>query len=192
MTLSTKPSNARTRAVLAAKALFSTQGIRATGEDSIVKSANTNKMSLCKHFSLKDALIVAYLQNSDSVFRSWLVEQIERKAQTPKDKLFVIFDTHAGGLVSSDFKGCLLIKASVEFPDQSHAAHEVSAAFYRKFRSYITDLAGQARARFPERLDGQFCALFQGAIVCEELQRESGPADGIRLAAVLLINNRIG
>lgn len=149
-------------------------------------------MSLYKHFSSKQVLIVAYLQNSDSAFWSWFVEQIERKAQTPKDKLFVIFDTHAGGLVSSDFKGCPLIKASVEFPDQSHAAHEVSTAFYRKFRSYITDLAGQVGAWFPERLDGQFCALFQGAIVCEELQRESGPADGIRLAAVLLINNRIG
>lgn len=191
MTMSTKPSNVRTRILLAAKELFSTQGIRATGVDSIVKSANTNKMSLYKHFSSKEALIVTYLQTSDVEFWSWFVEQIERKAQTPKDKLLAIFDVHAGWLVSPDFQGCPLIKASVEFPDQSHAVHQVSAAFYRKFRSYITDLAGQAGARFPERLAGQLCVLFEGAIVSEQLQRHSGGADDAKLAAVLLIKNSL-
>lgn len=185
--MSTKSSNARTRILLAAKALFATQGIRATGIDSIVNSANTSKMSLYKHFSSKEALIVTYLQTSDVEFWSWFVEQIEREAQTPKDRLLAIFDVHAEWLVSPDFHGCPLIKASVEFPDQSHAVHQVSAAFYRKFRSYITDLAAQAGARFPERLAGQLCALFQGAIVSEQLQRQSGTADDAKLAAEILI-----
>jgi len=189
--MSIKTANARERILLAAKELFSTQGIRATGVDSIVKSANINKMSLYKHFSSKEALIVAYLQTSDVEFWSWFVEQIERKAQTPKDKLLAIFDVHAEWLVSPNFQGCPLIKASVEFPDQSHAVHQVSAAFYRKFRSYITDLAGQAGARFPERLAGQLCALFEGTIVSEQLQRNSGAANDAKLAAVLLIENGI-
>jgi len=189
--MSIKTANARERILLAAKELFSTQGIRATGVDSIVKSANINKMSLYKHFSSKEALIVAYLQTSDVEFWSWFVEQIERKAQTPKDKLLAIFDVHAEWLVSPNFQGCPLIKASVEFPDQSHAVHQVSAAFYRKFRSYITDLAGQAGARFPERLAGQLCVLFEGAIVSEQLQRHSGAADDAKLASVLLIENSI-
>ena len=187
--MSIKTANARERILLAAKELFSTQGIRATGVDSIVKSANTNKMSLYKHFSSKESLIVAYLQTSDVEFWSWFVEKIERKAQTPKDRLLAIFDVHAEWLASPDFQGCPLIKASVEFPDQSHAVHQVSAAFYRKFRSYMTDLAGQAGARFPERLAGQLCALFQGAIVSEQLQRHSGAAVDAKLAAEILIAN---
>ncbi|TPQ25054.1 TetR/AcrR family transcriptional regulator [Methylomonas koyamae] len=185
--MSTKPANVRTRILLAAKELFSTQGIRATGVDTIVKSANINKMSLYKHFSSKEALIVAYLQNSDSEFWSWFVEQIEVNARTPKDKLIAIFDVHAGWLVSPDFQGCPLIKASVEFPDQSHPVHQVSAAFYRKFRSYMTDLAGQAGAQFPERLAGQLCVLFQGAIVSEQLQRNSVAGNYAKLAAEILI-----
>jgi len=189
--MSIKTANARERILLAAKELFSTQGIRATGVDSIVKSASINKMSLYKHFSSKEALIVAYLQTSDVEFWSWFVEQIERKAQTPKGKLLAIFDVHAGWLASPDFQGCPLIKASVEFPDQSHAVHQVSAAFYRKFRSYMTDLAGQTGARFPERLAGQLCALFQGAIVSEQLQRNSGAGDDAKLAAEILIANSI-
>lgn len=189
--MSIKTANARERILLAAKTLFASQGIRATGVDSIVKSANINKMSLYKHFASKEALIITYLQTSDVEFWSWFVEQIERKAQTPKDKLLAVFDVHAEWLVNPDFQGCPLLKASVEFPDQSHAVHQISAAFYRKFRSYIADLAGQAGARSPERLAGQLCALFEGAIVSEQLQRHSGAAVDARLAAEILIENCI-
>lgn len=189
--MSIKTANARERILQAATELFSTQGIRATGVDSIVKSANTTKMSLYKHFSSKEALIVAYLQNRDAEFWTWFVEQVERKARTPKDKLLAIFDVHGECLANPDFQGCPFINASAEFPDQRHAVHQVSTAFYRKFRSYMTDLAGQAGARFPERLAGQLCALFEGAIVSEQLQRHSGAADDAKLAAVLLIENGI-
>lgn len=182
-------AKARERILLAAKALFSTQGIRATGIDSIVNSATASKMSLYKHFSSKEALIVACLQTHDTEFWTWFIEQIECKARTPKDKLLAIFDVQAEWLHRPDFQGCPLIKASVEFPDQSHAAHQVSAAFYSKFRRYIADLAGQAGARFPERLAGQLCVLFEGAIVSEQLQRHSGAAEDAKLAAVLLIKN---
>lgn len=189
--MSIKTANARERILQAATELFSTQGIRATGVDSIVKSANTTKMSLYKHFSSKEALIVAYLQNRDAEFWTWFIEQVERKARTPKDKLLAIFDVHGECLANPDFQGCPFINASAEFPDQRHAVHQVSTAFYRKFRSYMTDLAGQAGARFPERLAGQLCALFEGTIVSEQLQRNSGAANDAKLAAVLLIENGI-
>jgi len=189
--MSIKTANARERILLAAKELFSTQGIRATGVDSIVKSANINKMSLYKHFSSKEALIVTYLQTSDVEFWSWFVEQIEHKAQTPKDKLLAIFDVHAGWLAGSDFQGCPFINASAEFPDQSHAVHQVSAAFYRKLQNHMTDLSLQSGARSPERLAGQLRALFEGAIVSEQLQRNSGAAVDAKLAAEILIKNSI-
>ena len=191
VTMFTKTANARERILLAANAHFSNQGIRATGVDNIVKSANTTKMSLYKYFPSKEALIVAYLQNRDAEFWTWFVKQVDGKAQSPKDKLLAIFDVHAEWLVSPDFQGCTFISASAEFPDQSHAVHQASAAFYSKFRNYTTDLAGQAGARFPERLAGQLCALFQGAIVSEQLQRHSGAADDAKSAAALLIDNSI-
>jgi len=116
---------------------------------------------------------------------------VERKARAPKDKLLAIFDVHGEWLANSDFQGCPFINASAEFTDQSHAVHQVSAAFYRKFRSYMTDLAGQADARFPERLAEQLCALFQGAIISEQLQRHSGAADDAKLAAEILIKHSV-
>jgi len=191
VTMPINSPTARERILLAAKVLFSTQGIRATGINSIVKLADTTKMTLYHHFSSKEALIVDYLQTRDVEFWTWFVEQIEQKAQTPKDKLSASFDVHSAWLTSPDFRGCPLIKAAVEFPEQSHAVHQVSAAFYRKFRSYMTDLATQAGARCPERLAGQLCALFKGATVSEQLQRHSGAAEDAKLAAEILIANSI-
>jgi len=189
--MSIKTANARERILLAAKTLFSSQGIRATSVDSIVGSANTHKMTLYKHFSSKEALIVAYLDKHSAEFWAFYIEQIERKAQTPKDQLLAIFDGHAGWLASPDFQGCPLIKAAVEFPEQSHPVHQVSAAFYRKLQHHMTDLSTRAGAVSPERLAGQLCALFQGAIVSEQLQRNSGAAVDAKLAAEKLINNSI-
>lgn len=189
--MSIKTANARERILLAAKTLFSSQGIRATSVDSVVKSANTHKMTLYKHFCSKEALIVAYLDKHSAEFWAWFVAQIERKAQTPKDQLLAIFDVHAGWLASPDFQGCPLIKAAAEYPEQSHAVHRASAAFYRRLKHHMTDLSARAGAQSPERLAGQLRALFEGAIVSEQLQRHSGAGVDARLAAEILIKNSI-
>lgn len=189
--MSVKTANARERILSAATELFSSQGIRATGVDSIVNLANTSKMSLYKHFSSKETLIVAYLQNRAAEFWTRLIAQGDGTARTPKDRLLGIFDVLGKWIAAPDFQGCPLIKASVEFPDQSHAVHQVSAAFYRKLQNHMADLSARAGARFPERLAGQLCALFEGAIVSEQLQRNSGAAVDARLAAEILIANSI-
>ncbi len=55
----------------------------------------------------------------------------------------------------------------------------------------MTDLSARAGAQSPERLAGQLCALFQGAIVSAQLQRHSGAGVDARLAAEILIKNSI-
>jgi len=147
-------------------------------------------MSLYKHFSSKEALIVAYLKNRAAEFWTRLIDQGDG-TYTSKDQLLAIFDVLGKWIADPDFQGCPLIKASAEFPDQSHAVHQLSAAFYRKLQSHMTDLSARAGARFPERLAGQLSALFQGAIVSEQLQRHSGTAIEAKLAAEILIANSI-
>lgn len=186
-----KTANTCERILLAATGLFSSQGIRATGVDRIVKSANINKMSLYKHFSSKEALIVAYLQNRAAEFWTRLSDQGDGAAHTPKDQLLGLFDVLGKWIADPDFQGCPLIKAAAEYPDQSHAVHQVSAAFYRKLQNHMTDLSARSGARLPERLAGQLCALFQGAIVSAQLQRHPGAAIDAKLAAEILIKNSI-
>jgi AcrR family transcriptional regulator len=150
--MSIKSAKARERILHAATELFATQGIRATGIDSIVNSATVSKMSLYKYFPSKEALIVAYLQNRDAELWTRFIAQVDGTTHASKDPLLAIFDVLGEWLTDADFQGCPFITSSAEFPDQSHEVHRVSSAFYRKLQDHMTDLAEQVGARSPHRL----------------------------------------
>src|SRR5260370_6786928 len=54
----------RDRILAAAGELFYRHGIRAVGVEAIAEAAGTNKMTLYRHFSSKDALVAEYLRRS--------------------------------------------------------------------------------------------------------------------------------
>lgn len=173
--------------LLAASELFYSQGIRATGVDAIAKAAKTTKMTLYRYFPSKDDLIMAFLHKRDEDFRTWFVAQVEGKADKPKDKLVALFDVINEWMAIPEFRGCAFINASAEFPLEGNPVHQVSAEFYDKFRRYIADLATQCGARDPESLAYQLSLLVEGAIVSEQMKKQSGSARQARRAAIMLI-----
>ena len=173
--------------LLAASELFYSQGIRATGVDAIAKAAKTTKMTLYRYFPSKDDLIVAFLHKRDEDFRAWFVAQVEGKADKPKDKLVALFDVINEWMAIPEFRGCAFINASAEFPLEGNPVHQVSAEFYDKFRSYIADLATQCGARDPASLAFQLSLLVEGAIVSEQMKKQSGSAQQAKQAAIMLI-----
>src|SRR5881396_1211770 len=52
----------RARILVAAGNLFHTQGIRGIGVEAIAEAANTNKMTLYRHFASKDELIAEWVR----------------------------------------------------------------------------------------------------------------------------------
>src|ERR1700675_3151863 len=54
----------RERIVRTARDLFRKHGIRGIGVDAIAEAANTNKMTLYRHFGSKDDLVVACLRDA--------------------------------------------------------------------------------------------------------------------------------
>src|SRR5829696_8002052 len=74
----------RERILAAASDLFYRLGIRAVGVEAIAEAAQTNKMTLYRHFGSKDELIAAYLQRlADQSVTSWE----RREAEYPGDPL---------------------------------------------------------------------------------------------------------
>lgn len=181
----------RDRILHAASELFYSQGIKATGVDAIATQAGSNKMTLYKHFPSKDDLVIAFLRKRDEDFRTWFVEKIDSVAYQPKDKLLAIFDVIGEWLEIPEFRGCAFINAAAEFPIEGNPVHQVSAEFYDKFRSYISDLAGQCGIASPESLALQLSLLVEGAIVSEQMKRNSGAAKQAKLAASVLIESRL-
>ncbi|MGZ4999150.1 MAG: TetR/AcrR family transcriptional regulator [Methylomonas sp.] len=181
--------NLRQRLLDAATELFYSQGIKATGIDAIVKLAGTNKMTLYNHFPSKDELVIAFLQKRDEDFTSWFAEQLNSKAVDAQDKLLAIFDVIDDWMSIPAFRGCAFINAAAEFPTEGNPIHQLSAEFYDKFQSFITSLGEECGISEPEALAMQLTLLVEGAIVSEQMKRNSGACRHARLAAKILIES---
>lgn len=170
-----------------ASALFYSQGIKATGVDAIVKAAGTTKMSLYKYFPSKDDLVLAHLKKSREAMQTRIREGIAAQAATPKAKLLAIFDVFEQLMGTPEFRGCPFINASAEFATENNPIQRASAEFYAVFRIMLAELAREAGIANAEQLAGQLVLLIAGAVVGEQMQRNSGSMQRARSAAKILI-----
>lgn len=180
--------NLKQRLLDAATELFYSQGIKATGIDAIVKLAGTNKMTLYNYFASKDDLVIAFLRKRDEDFTNWFIEQLNNKAEHPKDKLLAIFDVIEDWMSIPTFRGCAFINAAAEFPLEDSPVHQLSAEFYDKFTSFISGLAAECGISAPEGLAAQMTLLVEGAIVSEQMKRHGGASQHAKHVAEILID----
>lgn len=183
--------NLRQRLLDAATELFYSQGIKATGIDAIVKLAGTNKMTLYNYFPSKDDLVLAFLRKRDEDFTDWFVEQLNSKAEHPKDKILAIFDVIEDWMSIPSFRGCAFINAAAEFPVEGNPVHQLSAEFYDKFTIFISNLAAECGIVTSESLAAQITLLVEGAIVSEQMKRRAGASRHARQVAEILIETHL-
>lgn len=174
-----------------ASGLFYSQGIKATGVDAIVKAAGTTKMSLYKYFPSKDDLVLAHLRKSREAILTRILTGVEARADQPRQKLLAVFAVFDELLSSPEFRGCPFINASAEFAEQANPVQRAAAEFSDEFRQLLTDLAEQAGAAHPDELSKQLAMLISGAIVSEQMRRESGAMRTASAAAEILIENSL-
>lgn len=99
-----------------ATALFSEQSYLSVGVDKIIAESNVAKMTFYKYFPSKENLIEAVLENR-RLYIQYSLEELVNEQTLPKDKLQAIFNWFESWFFSTDFHGCMFIKASEEFPD---------------------------------------------------------------------------
>ncbi|WP_347989518.1 TetR/AcrR family transcriptional regulator [Methylomonas sp. AM2-LC] len=180
--------NLHQRLLDAASELFYSQGIQATGIEAIVKHAGTNKMTLYKYFPSKQDLVIAFLRKRDTDFTQWFVENINHKADLPKDKLLAIFEVIEEWMAIPAFRGCAFINATTEFPLEANPVHQLSTEFYDKFKNYISGLAAECGIAQADNLAMQITLLVEGCIVSEQMKHHSGSTHHARQAATILID----
>jgi AcrR family transcriptional regulator len=179
------------RIIETASRLFYQEGINATGIDRVVKESHVAKMSLYKHFSSKDQLILAYLQRRDLRWRTWFEAAVERLGHTPEEKILAIFDALDEWFHEADFRGCAFINATAEFSHTQHPVQEIASEHKRLICTYITDLARAAGIARAEELATQVCLLMDGAITTALVQKNSDAAQQAHhIAHILLANYR--
>jgi AcrR family transcriptional regulator len=167
---------ARERVLGAAYELFSRQGIRAVGIDSIITRAGVAKMSLYRHFPSKDELVVAFLQKREQLWtHEWLEAEVERRAATPRERLLAIFDVFDGWFQREDFEGCSFINVLLEVVEPGHPARQATTSHLANIRVFLRALADSAGVARSDDFARKWHILMKGSIVAA--------GEGDRLAA---------
>ena len=111
----------------AATALFSKNGYHAVGVDSIVAASNVAKMTFYKYFPSKEYLIEQVLEKRDGDLRESIYAAMKNK-RSPQTKIKALFDWYEAWFNTSDYYGCMFIKASDEFPNIGGRIKAISKA----------------------------------------------------------------
>ena len=184
----TKQSDARQRIVETAERLFYAEGVRAVGIDRIIAEAEVAKMSLYKHFSSKDDLILAVLHYREEKFDGMFEKWMGRHVQEGMDRLEAFFAALKDWFQSSGFRGCMFINSCVELADTKHPASKFSAMHKERFHEMLKGIISEtAGAKAAEAMTPAIALLVEGAIVTAVMEQSSKPADVARDAALALV-----
>ncbi len=167
----------RERILSAASELFYRHGIRAVGVDAVAEAAETNKMTLYRHFSAKDELVAEYLQRlAEKAKASWDRLEADYPGE-PSAQLRAWLKDMAAHVASADERGCALANAAVELPEKDHPARRVIEAFKTAQRERLVQLCAAAALAEPEMLADELFLLLEGARVTAQSMGRKGLDD---------------
>src|SRR5262245_16248422 len=142
----------RERILAAASDLFYRCGIRAVGVDAIAEAAETNKMTLYRHFPSKDELVAEYLRRmAKESERAW-EERAAAHPGGPCAQLRAWLNDMADRTASGSERGCPFANTAVEFPEKDHPARAVIEAYKTAQRERLAALSAAAGLTEPDML----------------------------------------
>jgi len=177
--LPSRPASARERIDQTAYELFSRHGIRAVGVDTISARSGVAKMTLYRHYPSKDDLALAFLRRREELWtRSWLQQEVERRARKPAERLLAVFDVFEKWFRRSDFEGCSFIKVLLEHDDRGHPVRKAAETHIETVRVFLRGLAADAGVRDADAFARQLQMVMMGSIVAAH----AGDRDAARRA----------
>jgi AcrR family transcriptional regulator len=135
-------SEARSRLLTTATRIFYAEGIHSVGVDRIVSEARVTRATLYRHFTGKEDLVLAYLDQADRDLRAQ-AEAAQAGEESAADKVRAICRTITAGIRSPGFRGCAFLNAAAEYPDPDHPVHRAVLAHRQWFLDTVTGLLAQ-------------------------------------------------
>lgn len=183
--------SARQRILATATDLFSRQGYRAVGTDTIIERSGVAKMTLYRHFAAKNDLICAYIEQTIEDFWASFEQVLSEHPGSPRVQIIAIFEMLATKVADAAFCGCSCLHAAVEFPQLDHPAHQVALQHKRDVRTRFRDLAEQAGAQQPDLLADQLLLLMNGMLMQGRMEGPTEVAAPVVQAARALIDAQL-
>jgi AcrR family transcriptional regulator len=182
----------RERVLETAYELFSRHGTRAVGVDRIIAESGVAKMTLYRNFASKDDLILAFLERREERWtRDWLQATVERRAETPAQRLLAIFDTFGEWFAREDFEGCSFINVMLEIDDPGSPVRRESVRQLSEIRGFLGGLAEEAGVEDVDGFARQWHILMKGCIVAAAEGDELAAGRARELGALLLAHHGI-
>lgn len=152
----------RERIIDAARDLFRKHGIKGIGVDAIAEAAESNKMTLYRHFGSKDDLVFVCLQEAASEADAFW-EGI--KAANPDDPRAQLRDwvRCAGEFVTVEHCNCELLDAAAQLVEVDHPARQFVEDLRNLYRERLIELCEAAGAADADLLVDALTLLVEGA-----------------------------
>ena len=182
----------RERILAAASDLFYRHGIRAVGVEAIAEAAETNKMTLYRHFDSKDELVAEYLRRLAAGAGSFWDGLAAAHPGDPRAQLRGWLAAMEAHVVDTDQRGCALANAAIELPEKDHPARRVIEEFKAAQRERLIALCGATGASEPELLADELFLLLEGARVSVQSVGPNGPASRLVRMGEALIAAHMG
>lgn len=164
--------SSREKLLKTAAKLFYSQGINATGIDTVIAQAGVAKGSMYHHFPSKEALIAAYL---DAEAAAWLVRvrAADDVSAASADRIARLFFDLADQVDAGTFYGCPFTNAAIEcpsMPDVQAAIARYRVTLHQHVESLLAGVGGEA-------LVMNVIVIYDGALTSAKL---AGAAGGVR------------
>jgi AcrR family transcriptional regulator len=167
--------------------LFYRRGIRAIGVDEIVKRAGVTKPSLYRSFPSKDELAASYLRRYDLEFWKRFDEAVDAYPGDPRAQIKAFLTRVGKRTQKSDYRGCGMTNAAVEYPEHGHPARVVSEDNKQELRRRLRAMAAALDVDDADTLGDGLLLLLEGAYISGQLFGLGGPAQSVARNADLLI-----
>jgi AcrR family transcriptional regulator len=166
----------RERILAVARDLFYRHGIHGVGVDAIAEAADTNKMTLYRHFTSKDVLVAECLAQLVGEFEAAWSEMAKAHAGDPLGQLRSWLRFVGTFKLQQAERGCAFLNAAVELPDKNHPARRVVEHHKGRHRAKLIELCEEAGLVEPDLLADKIFLLCEGARVSVQSVGPNGPA----------------
>jgi AcrR family transcriptional regulator len=180
----------RERILAAARDLFYSRGIRSVSVDEIAAAAQTNKMTLYRHFQSKDLLIAEYVRALAADADAQWDELARAHPRDPKAQLQAWIAQTGETLATVGGRGCAVANAAVEIPDKDHPARPIIEQHKTHMRENLVELCREAKLKKPEQLADEIFLIAEGARVNLQSVGSGGPGTRFCEMACALIASR--
>jgi AcrR family transcriptional regulator len=185
------PLPPRERILAAAGELFHKHGIRGVGVEAIAEAADTNKMTLYRHFASKDELIAEWVRGIIAQKEATWDELSVKHPGDPHGQLAEWSRQLATKLADMEGRGSALANALAELPERDHPARRIIEAHKLREHKRVQALCAKAGFEDPALAANLYYLLLEGAtscVQCKGLKRIG--EDLVELVNRMIANSR--